>query len=233
VTCLTGDEPTSMGRRGYCVSVRWHAGRAVNPTPVQLVDDRPRRYRVAMTLSTSPAGGQLKGTLGLRPYQREALVRVREAYRAGKRRVLISLPTGTGKTVVFAHFPRVLKMKKRLLVLAHRVWRRESVTATRAGLSVSVLVATPPAKTAAMTLQTRIQDLIVSLLNPRQSTGIVIRSRSTLLPCSAVPPFPDSSPKVDSSSRSDSSTCSADRSPSSSACSKTTSGVEAVNMTGV
>jgi superfamily II DNA or RNA helicase len=56
----------------------------------------------------------------LRPYQTEALVSVREAYRAGKRRVLVSLPTGTGKTVVFAHFPSTLKMRKRLLVLAHR-----------------------------------------------------------------------------------------------------------------
>ncbi|MGQ0712151.1 MAG: DEAD/DEAH box helicase [Gemmatimonadaceae bacterium] len=58
--------------------------------------------------------------LQLRPYQSEALLRVREAYTAGKRRVLVSLPTGTGKTVVFAHLPSALKMKKRLLVLAHR-----------------------------------------------------------------------------------------------------------------
>lgn len=58
--------------------------------------------------------------LHLRPYQSEALLRVREAYKAGKRRVLVSLPTGTGKTVVFAHFPSALKMRKRLLVLAHR-----------------------------------------------------------------------------------------------------------------
>src|SRR5688572_6418300 len=56
----------------------------------------------------------------LRPYQTEALLRVRDAYKAGKRRVLVSLPTGTGKTVVFAHFPVTLRMKKRLLVLAHR-----------------------------------------------------------------------------------------------------------------
>jgi superfamily II DNA or RNA helicase len=56
----------------------------------------------------------------LRPYQAEALVRLREAYKAGKRRVIVSLPTGTGKTVVFAHFPNALRMKKRLLVLAHR-----------------------------------------------------------------------------------------------------------------
>lgn len=59
-------------------------------------------------------------TLQLRSYQSEALLRVREAYKAGKRRVLVSLPTGTGKTVVFAHFPSALKMRKRLLVLAHR-----------------------------------------------------------------------------------------------------------------
>ncbi|HEV3040735.1 MAG TPA: DEAD/DEAH box helicase [Candidatus Angelobacter sp.] len=58
--------------------------------------------------------------LDLRPYQSEALQRVYQAYKDGKRRVIVSLPTGTGKTVVFAHFPRFFKMKKRLLVLAHR-----------------------------------------------------------------------------------------------------------------
>lgn len=58
--------------------------------------------------------------LDLRSYQREALQRVYQAYKDGKRRVIVSLPTGTGKTVVFAHFPRFFKMKKRLLVLAHR-----------------------------------------------------------------------------------------------------------------
>src|SRR5437868_2278236 len=62
----------------------------------------------------------LPTTCHLRAYQSEALNAVCDAYRAGKRRVIVSLPTGTGKTVVFAHFPRVLKMKKRLLVLAHR-----------------------------------------------------------------------------------------------------------------
>src|SRR5215831_5438807 len=56
----------------------------------------------------------------LRDYQIEALERVKKAYTEGKRRVLVSLPTGNGKTVVFASFPRHFKMKKRLLVLAHR-----------------------------------------------------------------------------------------------------------------
>jgi superfamily II DNA or RNA helicase len=58
--------------------------------------------------------------IGLRPYQNEALHKVYQAYKDGKRRVIVSLPTGTGKTVVFAHFPQFFKMKKRLLVLAHR-----------------------------------------------------------------------------------------------------------------
>jgi ATP-dependent helicase IRC3 len=58
--------------------------------------------------------------LDLRPYQYDALQNVYKAYKNGKRRVIVSLPTGTGKTVVFAHFPRFFKMKKRLLVLAHR-----------------------------------------------------------------------------------------------------------------
>jgi superfamily II DNA or RNA helicase len=59
-------------------------------------------------------------TRELRPYQRECLERIRARYHAGKRRVLVSLPTGTGKTVVFSRFPRYFGMKKRLLVLAHR-----------------------------------------------------------------------------------------------------------------
>lgn len=56
----------------------------------------------------------------LRPYQRECLQRLADRYRAGARRLLVSLPTGTGKTVVFAQFPRFFSMKRRLLVLAHR-----------------------------------------------------------------------------------------------------------------
>lgn len=58
--------------------------------------------------------------LQLRPYQQECLRSILAAYKAGRRRVLVSLPTGTGKTVVFSAFPRFFKMKRRLLVLAHR-----------------------------------------------------------------------------------------------------------------
>ncbi len=56
----------------------------------------------------------------LRPYQTESLAQVEARYRVGARRLLVALPTGTGKTVVFARFPGYFRMKKRLLVLAHR-----------------------------------------------------------------------------------------------------------------
>jgi superfamily II DNA or RNA helicase len=58
--------------------------------------------------------------VALRPYQREALEAIRASYKRGVRKQLICLPTGTGKTVVFAQLPRFFKMKHRMLVLAHR-----------------------------------------------------------------------------------------------------------------
>lgn len=56
----------------------------------------------------------------LRGYQSECLEAIRARYQAGIVRQLVCLPTGTGKTVVFARFPRFFRMKKRMLVLAHR-----------------------------------------------------------------------------------------------------------------
>jgi superfamily II DNA or RNA helicase len=58
--------------------------------------------------------------MNLRPYQRECLERILIRYKQGRRRLLVSLPTGTGKTVIFAKMPEFLAMKKRMLVLAHR-----------------------------------------------------------------------------------------------------------------
>ncbi len=54
----------------------------------------------------------------LRPYQRAALEAVRDAYRQGHRSALVVMPTGTGKTVLFAEISRLAKGP--VLVLAHR-----------------------------------------------------------------------------------------------------------------
>lgn len=57
--------------------------------------------------------------LALRPYQENCLKAIIEAHRQGISRQLISLPTGAGKTVIFAHLIKNLGL--RTLVLAHTV----------------------------------------------------------------------------------------------------------------
>ncbi len=57
----------------------------------------------------------------LRDYQKKCLESILGRYRAGVRRQLTCLPTGSGKTVIFAEFPHYFSMKKQMLVLAHRM----------------------------------------------------------------------------------------------------------------
>jgi ATP-dependent helicase IRC3 len=59
-------------------------------------------------------------SIQLRDYQSECLAAIFKRYQAGIRRQLTCLPTGSGKTVIFAEFPRYFKMKNQMLVLAHR-----------------------------------------------------------------------------------------------------------------
>ena len=54
----------------------------------------------------------------LRPYQREAIDAVIAARRRGVKRMLIALPTGAGKTVIFSELIRLAR--RDVLVLAHR-----------------------------------------------------------------------------------------------------------------
>jgi ATP-dependent helicase IRC3 len=56
----------------------------------------------------------------LRDYQSQCLSAIFGRYKAGVRRQLICLPTGTGKTVIFSQFPSYFRMKRRMLILAHR-----------------------------------------------------------------------------------------------------------------
>ncbi|MCK6478599.1 MAG: DEAD/DEAH box helicase [Planctomycetaceae bacterium] len=59
--------------------------------------------------------------LALRPYQVEAVRALRAAFAAGKRAPVYQLPTGGGKTVVFAHIAREgAKRGTRVLILVHR-----------------------------------------------------------------------------------------------------------------
>ncbi len=61
------------------------------------------------------------GTVALRPYQEEARRKVEDAWKAGTRRTLLVLPTGTGKTIVFAKITEDMVRKgNRVLIMAHR-----------------------------------------------------------------------------------------------------------------
>jgi superfamily II DNA or RNA helicase len=54
----------------------------------------------------------------LRPYQRDAIAAVLAGRRDGLRRMLVCLPTGAGKTVIFSELARLAR--RQVLVLAHR-----------------------------------------------------------------------------------------------------------------
>jgi len=79
--------------------------------------DSPESVRFSCPVRSSPGGftprtaGHRNGfegrldmsILSLRDYQHEAIGAVRQAWAEGVRRAAIVLPTGAGKTVVFAH----------------------------------------------------------------------------------------------------------------------------------
>lgn len=67
---------------------------------------------------TEALAAALTPSLTLRPYQKAAVEAVILAHQRGIHRALIALPTGTGKTIVFAQLIR--RRKGRALVLAHR-----------------------------------------------------------------------------------------------------------------
>ncbi len=73
--------------------------------------------------------------MNLRPYQAEALERVRAQLRAGRRRIVIVLPTGGGKTIIAAMIILSAYAKgKRVVFFAHR---RELIRQTAAKLELA------------------------------------------------------------------------------------------------
>jgi superfamily II DNA or RNA helicase len=63
-------------------------------------------------------GSVLDSQIDLRPYQHEALAAIEAAALRGVRRQVVSLPTGSGKTIIFAHV--IVERQTRTLILVHR-----------------------------------------------------------------------------------------------------------------
>src|SRR4051812_9064218 len=58
----------------------------------------------------------------LRPYQVDGIKKIFASWRAGKRSILFQMPTGTGKTVLFAEIVRLgFEKNRRILIAVHRV----------------------------------------------------------------------------------------------------------------
>lgn len=71
----------------------------------------------AILAADHPAIG---GRYQLRDYQQEALAAVHQAEEAGRQRVLLTLPTGAGKTVVFCAMIAAREARGRALIMVHR-----------------------------------------------------------------------------------------------------------------
>lgn len=79
----------------------------------------------------------------LRDYQELAVEAVRDSYRAGKRRTLLVLPTGGGKTICFSYIAAgVARNNKRVLIIAHRreLLRQISSALTKVGVPHGMLM---------------------------------------------------------------------------------------------
>ncbi len=80
----------------------------------------------------------------LRPYQLDCIGRLRGAYAAGRRAPVLALPTGAGKTRIFAHVVAGASAKgKRVLVLVHRreLIRQASGKLAAAGVRHGIIAA--------------------------------------------------------------------------------------------
>src|SRR5262249_8619850 len=77
------------------------------------VDRQSTSRGIRMTIATTS-----DVHIELRPYQRDALTAIEAAALRGVQRQVVSLPTGAGKTVIFAHL--LVERQTRTLILVHR-----------------------------------------------------------------------------------------------------------------
>jgi superfamily II DNA or RNA helicase len=124
----------------------------------------------------------LKGnTMNLRDYQVECLEALVTYRRSGGNRALVTLPTASGKTVVFAQIPRAAR--KRVLVVAHRTelldQAKNKMQAASPDMEVGLEQAASHASDTSNILLASVQTLAVSphrlqALDPTEFSSIII-----------------------------------------------------------
>src|SRR6478736_3513650 len=116
----------------------------------------------------------------LRPYQREAIEAVLAARRSGVRRMVVCLPTGAGKTVIFSHLAQLAQ--RQVLVLAHReellAQAREKLEHALSGRAVVALErgaerAAPDAKVLVCSIRSLHEQRLAAVIRGR-NVGLVI-----------------------------------------------------------
>jgi superfamily II DNA or RNA helicase len=118
----------------------------------------------------------------LRPYQREAIEAIVAARRGGVRRMVVCLPTGAGKTVIFSQLARMAR--RQVLVLAHReellFQAREKIERALAGEAVVAIEqgaqrAPGEAKVLVCSIRSLHEERLAGLLRTRaKDVGLVV-----------------------------------------------------------
>ena len=108
----------------------------------------------------------------LRDYQQQAIDDIRDAFRAGSRSVLLQLPTGGGKTVIFSEITRLATTRGRtVLILVHRreLIDQASDKLTRIGVEHGIICANYKPSAASVqvaSVQTLVRRLKVQPFEP-------------------------------------------------------------------
>ena len=114
----------------------------------------------------------------LRDYQNLAISNIRKSYEAGNKNVLLTLPTGAGKTVIFSEITRLAGLKgANVLILVHRkeLIDQAGDKLTKANVKYGIIAAGHKESKSNVQVAS-VQTLINRLNNPNQFDLIIIDS---------------------------------------------------------